>query len=73
MTELPRQMKKLINRPEAVVDEALEGAAAGVRLSGGPLVEGAVIGAVEASIGRSVDEVLASTEAARDLPKVHQR
>ncbi len=50
--------------------ELLEGAAADVRLSGGPLVEGAVIGAVEASIGRSVDEVLAATEAARDLPKV---
>lgn len=44
-----------------------------IRLSNGPLVEGAVLGAVEASIGASVDEVLVATEAARDLPKAAGR
>jgi dihydroxyacetone kinase phosphotransfer subunit len=49
---------------ELLGDEAVH-----VRLSGGPLVEGAVIGAVQAQIGSSLDEVLAATEAARDVPK----
>ena len=42
-----------------------------VRISGGPLVEGAVIGAVEAAGGSRLEEVLAATEAARDLRKLH--
>jgi phosphoenolpyruvate---glycerone phosphotransferase subunit DhaM len=40
-----------------------------VRLSKGPIVEGAVMAAVQASIGCSLDEVLEAAEAARDLPK----
>jgi dihydroxyacetone kinase phosphotransfer subunit len=43
--------------------------AARVRISGGPLVEGAVIAAVQASIGQSLDEVLAAAESASQLDK----
>jgi phosphocarrier protein FPr len=43
--------------------------AARVRLSGGPLVEGAVVAAVQASIGDSVDEVLAAAAGAAALDK----
>jgi dihydroxyacetone kinase phosphotransfer subunit len=38
-------------------------------ISGGPIVEGAVVGAVQASIGQDLDEVLAATEEARTLDK----
>jgi dihydroxyacetone kinase phosphotransfer subunit len=41
----------------------------GVRLSKGPIVEGAVIAAVQASTGSSLDEVLEAAEAAATLPK----
>jgi phosphoenolpyruvate---glycerone phosphotransferase subunit DhaM len=40
-----------------------------VRLSRGPIVEGAVIGAVQASTGSSLDEVLEAAESAASLPK----
>ena len=40
-----------------------------VRLSGGPIVEGAVIASVQASIGESLDDVLQAAESARDLDK----
>ena len=40
-----------------------------VRLSGGPIVEGAVIASVQASIGESLDDVLKAAESARDLDK----
>ena len=40
-----------------------------VRISGGPLVEGAVVASVQASIGEDLDAVLAAAEAARDLDK----
>jgi dihydroxyacetone kinase phosphotransfer subunit len=40
-----------------------------VRLSKGPLVEGAVMAAVQASVGSPLDEVLEAAEGARDLPK----
>lgn len=50
--------------------ELLGDAAVNVRVSRGPLVEGAVLGAVEAAIGGSVEKVVAATESARDLPKV---
>jgi dihydroxyacetone kinase phosphotransfer subunit len=49
--------------------EALGPAAQRVRVSIGPLVEGAVIAAVQASIGQSLDEVLAAADGARDLDK----
>jgi dihydroxyacetone kinase phosphotransfer subunit len=40
-----------------------------IAISGGPIVEGAVVGAVQASIGQDLDEVLAATEEARTLDK----
>lgn len=40
-----------------------------VRLSGGPIVEGAVIASVQASIGESLEDVLQAAESARDLDK----
>jgi PTS hybrid protein len=49
--------------------EALGPAAARVRISAGPLVEGTVIAAVQASIGQGLDEVLAAADGARDLDK----
>jgi PTS hybrid protein len=49
--------------------EALGPAAARVRVSTGPLVEGTVIAAVQASIGQGLDEVLAAADGARDLDK----
>ena len=42
---------------------------AGVRLSKGPIVEGAVMAAVQASTGSPLDEVLAAAESAATLPK----
>lgn len=41
-----------------------------VRLSQAPLVEGAVVAAVEASIGKGVDEIEASAVEAARMPKV---
>jgi dihydroxyacetone kinase DhaKLM complex PTS-EIIA-like component DhaM len=38
-------------------------------ISGGPVVEGGLVGAVQASIGQSLDAVLAATEEARTLDK----
>jgi PTS hybrid protein len=40
-----------------------------VRLSKGPIVEGAVIAAVQASTGSTLDEVLEAAESAATLPK----
>ena len=47
-----------------------EDVAARVRLSGGPLVEGAVVAALQASIGDALDAVPAAAEAAASLPKL---
>ena len=44
-----------------------------VRISNGPLVEGAVIAAVEAAIGSPLDSVLATAESARELDKLTKR
>jgi PTS hybrid protein len=44
--------------------------AARVRLSGGPLVEGAVVAAVQASIGDDLDAVCAAADAAAALDKL---
>jgi dihydroxyacetone kinase phosphotransfer subunit len=41
-----------------------------VRLSGGPLVEGAVVAAVQASVGDDLTAVLAAAEEAASLPKI---
>lgn len=40
-----------------------------VRLSRGPIVEGAIIAAVQASTGSSLDDVLEAAEGAASLPK----
>ncbi len=40
-----------------------------VRLSKGPIVEGAVIAAIQASTGSTLDEVLVAAESAASLPK----
>ena len=40
-----------------------------VRLSRGPIVEGAVMAAVQASTGSSLDEVLEAAEGAASMPK----
>jgi dihydroxyacetone kinase phosphotransfer subunit len=45
-------------------------AAARVRLSGGPLVEGAVVAAIQASIGDALEAVHAAAEGAATLPKL---
>jgi dihydroxyacetone kinase DhaKLM complex PTS-EIIA-like component DhaM len=47
-----------------------EEAASRVRLSGGPLVEGAVVAALQASIGDPLDAVRAAAEGAASLPKL---
>ena len=39
-------------------------------ISDAPIVEGAVVAAVEASLGRSLARVNAAAEAARDMPKL---
>jgi dihydroxyacetone kinase phosphotransfer subunit len=44
-----------------------------VVISSAPLVEGAVIAAVEASIGNSLQEVAEAAADAATLPKVHDR
>ncbi len=51
---------------ESLVDPSL---AARVRISGGPLVEGAVFAAVQASIGDGLDAVLATAEASSAFDK----
>ncbi len=45
-------------------------AAARIRLSGGPLVEGAVVAAVQASVGDDLAAVHAAAEEAASLPKI---
>jgi dihydroxyacetone kinase phosphotransfer subunit len=47
-----------------------DGVASRVRLSGGPLVEGAVVAAVQASVGDDLAAVLAAAEEAATLPKI---
>ncbi len=41
-----------------------------IKLCGAPLVEGAIVAAVEASIGRSLEEVSSAAEAAKDMEKI---
>lgn len=41
-----------------------------VRMSNAPLVEGAIIASVEASLGQNLEEVNASAEAAAHIPKL---
>ena len=41
-----------------------------VKLADAPIVEGSIVAAVEASIGKSLDEVLAETEKTREFRKL---
>ncbi|MBX6753739.1 dihydroxyacetone kinase phosphoryl donor subunit DhaM [Thermorudis peleae] len=52
------------------LDQLPADARARVRLSSAPLVEGAVVAAVEAAIGKSLDDVAEAAEAAASLPKL---
>jgi PTS hybrid protein len=54
---------------ETALELLPEETAARTRISRGPLVEGAVIAAVQASIGNAVDEVLQAAEDAARLEK----
>ncbi|MGZ3584078.1 MAG: dihydroxyacetone kinase phosphoryl donor subunit DhaM [Ktedonobacterales bacterium] len=44
-----------------------------VRIANAPLVEGAVVAAVEAAVGSALDDVVATAESALDLEKVAKR
>lgn len=55
---------------QTALDMAGDGVAARVRLSRGPLVEGAVVAAVQASVGDDLAAVLAAAEEAASLPKI---
>lgn len=54
---------------EAAIETLPAELAERVRISGGPIVEGAVVAAVQASIGQSLQEVLDAAESARDMDK----
>ena len=54
---------------ETALEMLPEQVAARVRISRGPLVEGAVVAAVQASIGEALDGVLRAAEDAARLPK----
>jgi len=41
-----------------------------IRISEAPLVEGAILAAVQASVGASIDEVVAAAEGAATMPKL---
>jgi phosphoenolpyruvate---glycerone phosphotransferase subunit DhaM len=55
---------------EVALEMLPEDQRARVMLSDAPIVEGAVVAAVEASIGHSLQEVADATLKARDMPKV---
>ena len=42
-----------------------------VSLSGAPMVEGAIVAAVEASLGHSLEQVQLAAEAAHETPKIY--
>jgi dihydroxyacetone kinase phosphotransfer subunit len=54
---------------EAAIETLDPELAARIRISGGPIVEGAVVAAVQASIGDSLADVLRSAESAAQLDK----
>lgn len=57
---------------EVVVEELPEDRRARILLSNAPLIEGAIVAAVEASIGKSLAEVNAAAEDAATLKKVER-
>lgn len=57
---------------EMAVEQFTQDAARRVIISPAPLVEGAVIAAVEASIGNSLEEVAQAASEALSVPKLHR-
>jgi phosphoenolpyruvate---glycerone phosphotransferase subunit DhaM len=55
---------------ELAVEELDDAERARVRISEAPLVEGAVLAAVQASIGASIDDVIAAAEGAASMTKL---
>lgn len=55
---------------ELATEELDDAERARVRISEAPLVEGAVLAAVQASIGASIDDVAAAAESAATMPKL---
>ncbi len=55
---------------ELVLEDLPPARRARVRLSNAPLVEGAIVAAVQASIGASLDEVATAAESACAIPKL---
>ncbi len=58
---------------EMAVEAFAQGQRHRIVISPAPLVEGAVIAAVEASIGNSLEEVAEAAASAYTLPKLHSR
>ncbi len=56
---------------EMAVEQFTQSGEYRVAISPAPLVEGAVIAAVEASIGNSLEEVAEAALGAMSLPKIH--
>ena len=55
---------------EVALEELDEGDRARVRISEAPLVEGAILAAVQASVGASIDEVVAAADGAATMAKL---
>ena len=55
---------------EVALEELDEGDRARIRISEAPLVEGAVLAAVQASVGASIDEVVAAAAGAATMAKL---
>jgi phosphoenolpyruvate---glycerone phosphotransferase subunit DhaM len=55
---------------EIALEELDEGDRARVRISEAPLVEGAILAAVQASVGASIDEVVAAADGAATMAKL---
>ena len=55
---------------EQALDFLEENEKSGVRIADAPFLEGAVLGAIQASAGSSLQEVLETAEGARDLRKL---
>ena len=55
---------------EVALEEFDEGDRARIRISEAPLVEGAILAAVQASVGASIDEVVAAADSAATMAKL---
>jgi PTS hybrid protein len=55
---------------EVALEDLADGDRARIRVSEAPLVEGAIIAAVQASVGASIDDVAAAADGAAAMPKL---